>query len=279
MTERRVGSTALSEPPAALPHNDRAYLGGAQVCLLGGPYVVQHDRRIGVPEGSKRLLAFVALHEGPVDRRHAAGTLWPYGDDDRAGGNLRSSLWRLKGAGIDVVRSDKCALWLDPHTDLDLNAIENWAGRLIDGVAPDDDLRLPTWAGSAVDLLPGWYDDWIVFERERLRQRLLHAFEALSRLLVQARRYADAIDVALEAVHVEPLRESAHRTLLEAHLAEGNVVEARRIHREYSRLLTRELGVDPDPALAALVDVRVTQVNREVAGGPRRRGPLRRPGE
>ncbi|WIM19641.1 bacterial transcriptional activator domain-containing protein [Microbacterium sp. zg-B185] len=142
-----------------------------------------------------------------------------------------------------------------------MNTIENWAGRVIDGVAPDEDLRLPTWGASAMDLLPGWYDDWIIFERERLRQRLLHAFEALSRLLVQSRRYADAIDAALEAVRVEPLRESAHRTLLEAHLAEGNLVEARRIHLGYSRLLRRELGVDPDPALAALVGLRVTQVS------------------
>jgi DNA-binding SARP family transcriptional activator len=257
MTELRIGTSALSERSENLPQEDHACIGGSQLCLLGGPYVIQQDRRIGVPEGSKRLLAFVALHEGPVDRRHAAGTLWPCGHDDRAAGNLRSSLWRLKGAGIDIVRADKCALWLDPQTNLDLNAIENWAGRVIDGLAFVEDLRLPTWGASAIDLLPGWYDDWIIFKRERLRQRLLHAYEALSRLLVQARRYADAIDVALEAVRAEPLRESAHRTLLEAHLAEGNVVEARRIHLEYSRLLLRELGVDPDPALAALVGPRV----------------------
>jgi DNA-binding SARP family transcriptional activator len=104
-----------------------------------------------------------------------------------------------------------------------------------------------------MDLLPGWYDDFVIFERERLRQRLLHALEALSRLLVDARRYAQAVEVALEAVHAEPLRESAHRTLLEAHLAEGNLVEARRGYCGYRDLIRRDLGVEPDPALAALV--------------------------
>jgi DNA-binding SARP family transcriptional activator len=227
----------------------------AQLCLLGGPYVQQGSRRIAVPESSKRLLVFVALHEGRVDRRYAAGTLWPLGDDDRAAGNLRSALWRLKRTGIEIVRADKCALWLDPHADFDVRTVDHWAGRIIEGEAGAEDLRMPRWGTDAMDLLPGWYDDWVIFERERLRQRLLHALEALSRMLVQAQRYAQAIEVALEAVRVEPLRESAHRTLLEAHLAEGNLVEARRIFCEYWALVRRELGVEPDPALAALVEM------------------------
>ena len=43
------------------------------LCLLGGPYLLRSGRRIAVPEGSKRVLVFVALHGGVVDRRHIAG--------------------------------------------------------------------------------------------------------------------------------------------------------------------------------------------------------------
>ena len=68
--------------------------------LFGGPFVTFLDRRVEVPEGSKRLLVYVALHRSPVDRRQAAGVLWPVGSDCRAAGNLRSALWRLKGVGI-----------------------------------------------------------------------------------------------------------------------------------------------------------------------------------
>jgi DNA-binding SARP family transcriptional activator len=225
-----------------------------ELCLLGGPFVVENNRRISVPEGSKRLLVFIALHQGRVDRRHAAGTLWPYGDDERAAGNLRSSLWRLKGAGIEILLADKSALWLDPQTEFDVRAMDSWAGRIIEGKVRPEDLRIPRWGADAMEILPGWYDDWVIFERERLRQRLLHALEALSKMLVQARRFAQAIEVAIEAVRVEPLRESAHRTLLEAHLAEGNLVEARRVYNDYVALIARELGIEPDLSLAALVD-------------------------
>lgn len=257
MTASVTSARSAARVPA---HSSRAAHGLApasppQLCLLGGPFVVSGTRRIAVPEGSKRLLAFIALHEGRVDRRHAAGTLWPCGDDDRAAGNLRSSLWRLKGAGIDVLRADKHALWLDPQADFDVRVIDCWAGRIIDGDAGAADLRLPRRGADAMELLPGWYDDWVIFERERLRQRMLHALEALSRLLVRERRYAQAIEVALEAVRVEPLRESAHRVLIEAHLAEGNLVEGRRIFVDYTDLVRRELGVDPDPSLAVMVSL------------------------
>jgi DNA-binding SARP family transcriptional activator len=259
MTASATRATAVSGLPPQPLERSLAAVRRPELCLLGGPYVLQGSRRIPVPEGSKRLLVFIALHQGRVDRRHAAGTLWPTGDDERAAGNLRSSLWRLKGAGIEIVRADKCALWLDPQAQFDLRDIDSWAGRIIDGEAQPEDLRMPRWSADAMELLPGWYDDWVIFERERLRQRLLHALEALSRMLAQGRRYAQAIEVALEAVRVEPLRESAHRTLLEAHLAEGNLVEARRIHCDYWDLVRRELGVEPDPALAELVELPVPQ--------------------
>src|SRR5689334_25121866 len=80
------------------------------VVLLGGPYVTFRGDRLEIPDGSKKLLAFVALGTGRVDRRHAAGSLWPFGNDERASGNLRSALWRLKCAGIDILESDKCSL-------------------------------------------------------------------------------------------------------------------------------------------------------------------------
>ena len=67
-----------------------------------------------------------------------------------------------------------------------------------------------------------------LFERERLRQRLLHAMESLVRQMISHRLFADAVEVAVTAVAVEPLRESAQRALIEAHFTEGNFVEAGR---------------------------------------------------
>jgi DNA-binding SARP family transcriptional activator len=102
-------------------------------------------------------------------------------------------------------------------------------------------------------------------ERERVRQRLLHALDALSRQLVVRQRCAEAVEAAMMAVSAEPLRESAQRMLIEAHLAEGNWVEARRSFEVYRDLLYRELGVEPDPQLAAMVRGPVDQRRRHGA--------------
>jgi DNA-binding SARP family transcriptional activator len=213
--------------------------------LFGGPYVTIGGCRKEVPEGSKRLVVFVALQRGRVERRCAAGSLWPVGNDIRASGNLRSALWRLRTAGIELIAADKWSLTLCKDVVVDIHVMSDWATRLILGKAANDDLVVVPWWADALDLLPGWYDDWALMERERIRQRMLHALEALSRRLAGAARCAEAVEAAMTAVSAEPLRESAQRALIEAHLAEGNWVEGRRSFEAYRNLLRRELGAEP----------------------------------
>jgi DNA-binding SARP family transcriptional activator len=233
------------------PVRDLEHLDAAVVHLFAGPYVTVGSERREVPEGSKQLLAFVALRRRRVERRQAAGTLWPVGDDERAAGNLRSALWRLRRAGINVLAADKCSLALCADVLVDLHLVEQWATRLIEGRPTGRDLAVSPSLADALDLLPGFYDDWALMERERTRQRILHALEALSERLAAAGRYADAIEAAMLATSAEPLRESAQRVLIKAHVAEGNLTEARRSYRAYHDLMHRELGVVPSDDFSA----------------------------
>jgi DNA-binding SARP family transcriptional activator len=228
--------------------------------LFGGPLVTRGQRQLEVPEGSKRLLVFLALHRGRVHRRCVAAALWPVGDDLRAAGCLRSALWRLRRAGIDMIVADQRGLALRDDVVVDLHVVGEWAARVIGGSPTKDDLEVLPWGLDALDLLPGWYDDWALVERERVRQRLLHALESLSRELVQLRRCAEAVEAAMMAVSVEPLRESAQRMLIQAHLAEGNWVEGRRSFEAYRAVLHRELGVEPNPELVATVRLPMRRV-------------------
>jgi DNA-binding SARP family transcriptional activator len=221
--------------------------------LLDGPYAVVDGARRELPEGSKRLVVFVALAGGRVDRRAAAGLLWPDGGDVRAAGNLRSALWRMRGAGVDLIDGDKTALWLRAGIAVDLRRVSDWAGRLIEGAARIPDLDPALWCPQACHLLPGWYDEWVVFERERLRQRVLHGMEALGRLLVRARRPHDAVTAARRVVAVDPLRESAQRVLVEAPFAAGDVDGALSSYATYRAAVLRLLGAPPSAAFTALV--------------------------
>lgn len=90
-------------------------------------------------------------------------------------------------------------------------------------------------------------------ERERLRQLCLNALEELSATWLGQGRVGLAIDAAFAAVEAESLRESAHRTLVEAHLAAGNCLEAARQYRHYRQLLREALGLEPSEPFRRLV--------------------------
>jgi DNA-binding SARP family transcriptional activator len=147
---------------------------------------------------------------------------------------------------------------------VDVSELAEWASRLVARRPAPGDLSLRRPLDDALDLLPGCYDDWAIIERERMRQWMLHALEALSRALTAMGRYGEAVEAALMAIVAEPLRESAQRALLEAHLAESNLIEARREFLAYRNLVRRELGVEPSVELAALV-------RRPMANGSRAR--------
>jgi DNA-binding SARP family transcriptional activator len=223
------------------------------VHLIGGPYVCYGGASRAVPEGSKKLLAFVALRRNRLERSYVAGTLWPFGDDLRAAGNLRSSLWRLRQAGIDVIHTDKWSLVLAEGVRVDVDLLGTWASRVIHGAAEPADLTTTHLPDGACDLLPGWDDEWVVIHRERVRQRVLHALESLAALLSARGQHAEAIDAAIQAVCEEPLRESAHRALLSAHLAQGNYIEAQLAYGAFARRLRRELAVEPSPQIRELL--------------------------
>ncbi|MBM2620817.1 transcriptional regulator [Actinoplanes sp. LDG1-06] len=228
--------------------------------MLGGPVVAAGSRLIEIPEVSKRVLTFVTLHHGPVERRSAAGALWPGSPESRAAASLRSALWRLRATGLPLLRVGRTSIAIDERVSVDVHLLDDWATRLITGCPSPADLTVRPAMAEAFDLLPGWYDDWALLERERLRQRMLHAVEVLGRVLVRSGRCADAVDAVMVALAADPLRESTQRVLLEAHVAGGNLAEARRCLEAYRRLVRRELGVTPSKDLAVLVGLVPTAV-------------------
>ena len=150
------------------------------------------------------------------------------------------------------IRLDGKRLLLDPAVRVDLREASAQAYRLIDGSAGDD----VSFAGFRLtgELLPDWYDDWLLIEREKYRQLRLHALEALAVRLTSLARYGEAAETALNAIAGEPLRESAHRVLIGVHLAEGNPSEALRHYRLFRDLLLGEIGLTPSAQLEDLVE-------------------------
>jgi len=108
-----------------------------------------------------------------------------------------------------------------------------------------DDVAEVNEESLSADLLPDWSEDWVLMERERYHQLRLRALEALCRRLSAKGRFGQAVQAGLAAVSGEPLRESARRALIEAHLAERNLAAALREYEAFGQLLQSELGIGP----------------------------------
>lgn len=221
-----------------------------RLTLLGGFELLCDGEHVALSTSAQRLLAFVALRERPLQRSYVAGSLWLDSPEERAAASLRSALWRLHSCGIQLVRSEGPQLSLDPGVVVDLREAEQSAHRALDRTNGDLEVDASELSG---DLLPDWYDDWVVYERERFHQLRLRALDALCGRLVDAGRLDGALEIGLAAVADDPLRESSHRGVVRVHLADGNIAEAIRQYRLCRRLLNEQLGVEPSERMKELV--------------------------
>jgi DNA-binding SARP family transcriptional activator len=218
-------------------------VGRPNVRLLGCFEVLVDDEPKNISLPAQRLLAMLALEQGGTcERSYVAGTLWPDSAESAARSNLRSALsnlGRLRGMMIEIMPG---SIRLAPHLRVDLYEHRERASRLLD---PDDQGNDVLVSAFASDLLPHWDEVWVESERESYRQLRVHVLERLSDRLTKLGRYAEGIQAALLAVDAAPLRESAHRAVINALAAEGNRGEAMARYTELCDLLDRELGVEP----------------------------------
>jgi DNA-binding SARP family transcriptional activator len=203
--------------------------------------------------GSQRLLGMLAIRGCPIQRRNAAVALWPDHPAKRAMGNVRAAIWGARHTSSETISCEGHLISLGSGVVVDLHNALDEARRALTGSQPDT-LELGLLGN---DLLESWDDEWVLVERERFRQLRLHALEAACRRLAQLGNFCEAIDAGLLAVSADPFRESAHRALIEAHLAEGNRFDAGRQYRTYAGLMD-ELGVEPSSLIENLVGAATT---------------------
>jgi DNA-binding SARP family transcriptional activator len=226
--------------------------GRVRLSMLGGFKLAYNGEPLELRPTLQRLLAFVALRGHALQRTFVAGALWPDSDEPHAAANLRSALWRLRQLDYALIEGTATHVALVPGVTVDLHAAVAQAERLLDPAVRltrrDEDLTL-----LIEDLLPAWFDNWLVIEREQMHQLRVHALERLAEHLLATGRPERTIQVGILVLGADPLRETAHRLVIRAHLAEENRGDALRQYRHCERLFRYELGIDPSPATRALV--------------------------
>jgi predicted ATPase/DNA-binding SARP family transcriptional activator len=234
--------------------------------LLGELRVV-HGSRVVTRFRSRQtglLLASLAYHlPRPQRREQLAELLWPESDPSTALANLRNTLrWlrqELEPPGVPagtVLLADRATLQLNPAavtTD-----VTEFEAALAAARAGSSAERAQCIA-EAVDLyrgelLPGFYDDWILQERGWLAERYFQALSELTSHLERGGEWGRALEYGRRGVRADPLRQEAHRSLIRLLTAAGQREAALCQCAELERLQERDLGdapSDEDRALAS----------------------------
>ncbi|WP_445444386.1 AfsR/SARP family transcriptional regulator [Clavibacter sp. km3a] len=210
-------------------------------------------------DGTRRLIAALAIRSRPADRGTLAAQLWPESLDGRAASSLRSAIARLGDGGREIVAPTPSGLVLHTAVAVDLRAAQAIAARLLAprhadaDDAEDADLTPAAVGLFSADLLPDWFDAWLEPAAEEWRHLRVNALEAQSDALRARGRLHEAASAARRAIDVDPLRETSQRCLISVHVAAGNQSDALRAYAVYRARLDREVGLEPTAMLSDLM--------------------------
>jgi DNA-binding SARP family transcriptional activator len=228
----------------------RVTWGGYGLRLLGGFDLRRGSQLVDVPLSVQRLLGFLALQDRALPRCYIADTLWPDADEARAHANLRTALWRLHSAHHAIVDVTPVELALSPEVPVDIRTVHNAVREYRrSGALPEPESLLDIHG----ELLPGCWDCWVAFERERLRHEAVELLEASSHACLARGEFHLATMLGLSAVECDPLRESANVLTVRVRLLAGDRSGAIRYARRYAQLLKDELSLPPPPPLVELL--------------------------
>ena len=230
--------------------------------LLGSGQVYYKGKAITGFPGQQHCLLFYYLllnRQIPHTREQVAAVFWGDLPSSLARKNLRNALWRLGeafrlvGASLDelITVQDDCIAFGNPDSyRLDIDEFEAASRSNPDHSGQGLSLELVTRLESAVvlyrgDLLEGVYEDWCLFERERLRLAFVNILIRLMNHHAHTGSYERGLEYGQRILQLDPTRERVHRQMMMIHWLAGDREAALMQYRSCSEILRSELDLQP----------------------------------
>jgi DNA-binding SARP family transcriptional activator len=217
-----------------------------RIDLLGPPQISRDGDPIDVPGYRPlALLAYLLVTDKAHSRQHLVDLLFETSDDPRA--SLRWTLSKLRSAiGADYFLADRHEVAFNFESDYwsDVTAFEAGdldlcRGDFLEGLHLRDAYR---------------FEDWLFFERERLRGSYQAALEERLAEYESKGDYAAAVEMAHQLLRLDNLREDWYRALMRAYARLGKREAALAQYAQCRQVLQAELGVEPAEETIALAE-------------------------
>jgi DNA-binding SARP family transcriptional activator len=217
------------------------------------------DSKVKLTRSSKSLLSYLLLYRNRLHNREVlASVFWGEYNNNRARNCLNTVLWRLrcvlepttKGTYLRVLPTGEIGFNNESDYWLDVEAFENQITQAlkepVHAIKFEEASRLENvlklYRG---ELLEGFYDDWVLVERDRLNGMYFSCLEYLMQFHDYHKSYENAIQYGIQILNKDPLREEIHRELMNLYMKNKNRIQAIRQYECCRKLLKEELGVEP----------------------------------
>src|SRR6185503_6418576 len=215
--------------------------------LLGKFEILSGGKPVAITSRpAQSLFAYLILNAGTAYRREKlAGMLWPDSLEETARDNLRHALWRGRKAlpskpTAEYLLTDDLSIAFNASAEFWLDTAE--LEKLNESTSADELIAvLSEYQG---ELLPGFYDEWVVLEREHLYSIFEHHMARLMSLLQGEKRWLDILGWAERWISLGQKPEPAYRALMSAHAAKGDMSKVAATYERCLRSL-KEFGVEP----------------------------------
>jgi DNA-binding SARP family transcriptional activator len=206
---------------------------------------------------AQELLSYLLLYrDRPHAREKLATLLWLDSSAAQSKRYLRQTLWQLH-TQLDCDQSDDRKIiladseWIQVNQTVDYQldvalleqAVQGKSGADLE--LSDFDLLQKATEHYQGDLLENWYQDWCIFERERLQSIYLAILDKLMAYCEFHHQYERGTLFASQILQYDRAREQTHRRLMRLHYLAGDRTGALRHYHRCARILQEELGVMP----------------------------------
>jgi DNA-binding SARP family transcriptional activator len=222
-----------------------------EASFFGKTLLRLNGHEISLPtKKSLGLIVYLAL-EGETDRSRLADLFWGKLGTDRARRNLRQELYRLSNSALVAqleLNGERVALKAPFESDVQqfraFMAAQDFARALEVFHSP---------------LLKGWrfseaarFEHWLEAERETLAVLRREALAQHAIALEASGTYRQSLTTHLELLADDELQEHHHLAVMRLHAMLGERASALEQFKRLSRILRREVGLEPLPETAAL---------------------------
>jgi DNA-binding SARP family transcriptional activator len=212
-----------------------------------------------IPGKAKELLCYLLTHrQRPLGREFLASTLWDDCTTEHSKQYLRKALWQLQralcsyGAAAEPVVQIK-SQWVSvsPEADIwvDVAEFERFYSGAQNPSSSQDESRLEALEAAVDlyrgDLLEGWYQDWCLYDRERLQNIYLGMLDKVVSGSEANHEYEKGIDYATRILRCDRAHETAHQQIMHLRYMLGDRAGALRQYENCAAALKEELGVHP----------------------------------